>query len=483
MEERIDDDMKYFDFKQVLLIASFFCFSFFLGINLNLPSLDMGWMDGDHDKPNVIIVDIDRMTESHMSCYGYHRNTTPNMCRFGEENIMVENAISHSGWTGSSLASLFSGQYVGTHDVKAFNDTLENESRTMAEVFSENGYSTVAYPSIPTKDKKFMNREYNFQQGFDSYGYGHYNLKDHEEEIDSYIRSNDDRPFFMFVQSYKPHRYLHFNATYRDYNFQNESYSGVLHDMPPRAEGQVATDIVRNNGQYQVLVSDGENVNITERDIEHVKATYDDLLYDTDQSFGDLIRLLKDRGVYSESIIILTANHGEVIDTMSFSGNERFGHGVVYEDQINVPFMMHVPEREKPLDIDRQIEFVDVFPTLLELTDTEFGDERELMLQGESFGHLIEGDSDFPLKEDGVENPQENLTMISDYGYKIHALRNNSWKYVRFNPDQKMLFNLEKDPKEHNNVAEEYPKLTDKLSQELDQKQQRNQILHSRIYG
>lgn len=473
--------MKLINPKEAAILASLFILGIFLGLNFSLPDLP----SGGHEKPNIIIIDIDRMAESHMSCYGYRRNTTPNMCRFGEENIMVENAISHSGWTGSSLASLFTGQYVGTHDVEVFNDTLGNESRTMAEVFKDNGYNTIAFPSIPVPHQKFMIREYNLDQGFERYIIGNYALPDHRIGVENYIDTNNDEPFFLFIQSYRPHDYLPFNKTFRDTRFQKENYSGVLNDVPPRAKRQMATDIILRDGQYQIMVPRGKNVNLTERDIEHLNATYDDLLYDTDQAFGYLLQSLKEKEVYSESIIILTANHGEVMDTMSFSGNERFGHGVVYEDQVNVPFMMHVPEQERSLRIERQVEFVDIFPTLLELTDTEFGDGRELMLQGESFAHLIRNDSGFL----GLEGESENrirkgeMTVISDYGYKIHALRNNTWKYIRLNPGHEQLFNLKKDPKEHHNVADEYPEFVDNLSRKLDQKQQRNQLLHSKIYG
>lgn len=463
------------DSRKTLGLISVFLLSLSFGMVLNSVQVEnLIPEETGQEKPNIIIIDIDRFTESHMSCQGYPQNTTPNICAFGEKNVEAENAISQSGWTGSSLASLFTGQYMGTHGLHAFNESLPNDSVTMAEILKENGYSTAAFPSIRTNHQKFMVPRYNLNQGFERYGSGDYSLNDHNPEIARYVEKQDKKPFFLFVQSYLPHEYLQFNQSLRNLEFQS-NYSGRLNDIPPRAEGQVATDIIRRNGQYQIMVPEGKNVNLTRKDIDYLKTTYDSLIHQTDDSFANLIRLLKESDEYSNSIIIFTANHGEVMDTMSFSGSERFGHGLVYEDMVNVPLMMHIPGRENSMDIERQLEFVDILPTIMDLTGSEYSGEN-LHIQGESFAPLITESTE------EKSNIGEGLALISDYGYKIHAVRNNTWKYIKFGPRQEKLFNLKKDPEEHNNVIRKHPKLANHMEARLEEKQEKNRLLNARLY-
>jgi len=58
---------------------------------------------------NVILISLDTLSANHLPCYGYERNTAPNLCKFGRENIMFKNAFSNAPWTLPSNVSIFTG--------------------------------------------------------------------------------------------------------------------------------------------------------------------------------------------------------------------------------------------------------------------------------------------------------------------------------------------------------------------------------------
>lgn len=420
--------------------------------------------------PNVIIIDLDRLSKNRMECYGYDQSTSPNMCDFGKKNLIFENAISQSGWTGSSVSSLFTSQYVGAHGVYKFNDNLSNESLTMAEILRANGYTTVAYPSIPNRHPKFLIPRYNVDQGFETYVQGHSGIQDHMIKSGKFLTDEENEPFFMYIQSYEPHRYLDWLKINRRIG---NDHNGSLGDLPKEVRKEYTpTDIVLKDGQYQLKLDNRTNINLTKEDIRKINSTYDEAVRRTDKTVGWFLDSLKKHEVYSESIIIITANHGELLDTQSYNKYQRFGHGDVYDEMVNVPFIMHLPdenrgERKVNRRIQDQIEFVDVLPTIIDLTDSSYKDADKSVIQGESFTPLIRG-----------EGYEEGHAFITSYGGESHAVRNNSWKYVKL-PEGEQLFNLNKDPYERDNIINENPRIADNMRQQLEKNRMMNDVITS----
>lgn len=417
-------------------------------------------------KPNVIIIDLDRLSKDRMECYGYEKNTSPNMCEFGKNNLVFENAVSQSGWTGSSVSSLFTSQYVGAHGVSEFNDTLSNKSITMAEILRENGYSTVAYPAMPDRHAKFLIPQYNVDQGFQTYVQGHRGIQDHMIKSSTFVSNQENQPFFMYIQSYEPHKYLDWKKINKNVG---ENHNGSLGELPQEVkEDYNPTDIVIKNGQRQLKLENQTNINLTKEDISKINSTYDETVRRTDKVVGWFLDSLKKQGVYSDSIIIITANHGEVLDTKSYTKyDERFGHGHVYDDMVNVPFLIHLPDRSGSR-IQDQIELIDVLPTIINLTGSSYGDADTSKIQGESFTPLIRGKS-----------YEEGYAFIRSYGGTAYAVRNNSWKYVKLSEDEE-LFNLKQDPDENNNVLDENPEVAENMRQELERNRWMNNIIASK---
>jgi len=93
-------------------------------------------------KPNVILVSIDTLRADHLGCYGYQKNTSPNLDIFAQQNILFENFHVNASWTLPSHMSMLTALYPVTHGIFRFN-RMRPEISTLAEYLKNDGYTTV----------------------------------------------------------------------------------------------------------------------------------------------------------------------------------------------------------------------------------------------------------------------------------------------------------------------------------------------------
>ena len=106
---------------------------------------------------NIVWISLDTLSAKHLPCYGYPRNTAPNLCKFAQENIRFANAYSNSFWTLPSSVSEFTGLYPETHKVITYNDVLNGNTPFLPQILQKNGYTTLfgvplENPAIPVKN-------------------------------------------------------------------------------------------------------------------------------------------------------------------------------------------------------------------------------------------------------------------------------------------------------------------------------------------
>jgi arylsulfatase A-like enzyme len=139
----------------------------------------------------------------------------------------------------------------------------------------------------------------------------------------------------------------------------------------------------------------------------------------------------------SENIIIaVTADHGE-----AFGEHDRFGHHIYpYDELVRVPLIISGKNVNNRV-IDSQMQLLDLAPTLLDLVGADIPEAME----GQSVASHL--GSDCQIEQ------QEPAMFISESG-KTLALRTSKWKYIlRSTTDNELLFDLESDSKEQNNVV------------------------------
>jgi arylsulfatase A-like enzyme/tetratricopeptide (TPR) repeat protein len=357
------------------------------------------------DRPlNVILISLDTVRPDHLGCYGYDRISTPNIDSLAEESIVFDSAITSVPLTLPSHASLLTGLYPISHGTR-INGTfvLADEFTTLAEVLSEQGYSTGAFVGSFVLDSRF-----GISQGFDTYddemsampeALSHYKPERTAEAVTKaaadWVKQVEE-PFFAFVHYYDPH------TPY----------------LPPVAYGM----------KYPERLYDGE-------------------IAFTDAEFGKLMNAVRGMGVLERTLIVLVSDHGEGLG----DHGEREHGLLIYDSTMEVAFMIRVPAGHElaeasgmPGRVGQVVELIDVFPTVLDMLGIDVSAE----IDGRSVVPLLEGAS-LPPKLCYLE------TLYPNLAYKwspLRGVRFGEWKYI-LAPEEE-LYNLTEDSGECRNLRQ-----------------------------
>ena len=410
---------------------------------------------------NVILISLDTLRADHMGSYGYFRDTSPNIDSFARQSILFKNAFSHSSWTAPSHASLFTSFYPSDLNIifHPAPNRLPESARTIAELFSENGYATAGFTG-----GGYVSTDYGFSQGFDLYTSNGLRQENNQESIYDWLEKHRQKKFFLFIHNYNVHRPYTPPEPYKKY-YTNDTYTGSIEDLMDsiRVDYEQDGSISKRKQEYDYIVSQ-----------------YDAEINYVDELIGDLLEKLSQEGFMDNTIIVLTSDHGE-----EFLEHGSFGHmRTLYDEVLSVPLILYAPDLPQGIVVERQVGLVDVFPTLLDLV----GFERQESIRGESLVSPIYRDrgGKVILSETGTM-----ATMHLPKGVNVRYLKSARTRDYKVIYDQKMmypqretnedktsldavlsyhLFDLSSDPRETRDVSSEEKLTTFRLRQYLIQK-------------
>lgn len=389
----------------------------------------------EKDGPNVLLISIDTLRADHLSCYGYIRNTSPNIEKIARQGTLFTQAISPASWTTPAHMSIFTSLYPIRHNVLNTKTKLDDDIITLAQVLQKNGYATYACVSAPS----MLPADLGFSRGFDVYDdytvgfdldvnlfklndlYGGQN--DHpicpltHTMATTFLKKNLDSKFFLFV---------HYWDVHGDYDAP-EPYKKMF-DKDYEGDFDGSQKCIKK-------IKPG----ITKRDLEHMVARYDGEIRYVDDYIGKLMDKLKELGLLDNTLIVLTADHGE--EFLEHGGN---WHGkTLYEEVIHVPLIMRYPSSiPQNKIITTPVSTVSIMPTILDILNIPL----RYQVQGESLLALIRGKTKGPIKPIYSEVTLNGLRAIRIDDFKlIYDFQNGS----------KQLFNLKMDKEERENLIEE----------------------------
>ncbi len=372
----------------------------------------------DEAGPNVILLSLDTLRADHLSGYGYQRPTSPHLDALARRGYRFETAISQAPWTRPSHRSMLTGLYPSSHG--------DLRSPRLAELFRRRGFRTFAVTGGGQLDPKF-----GFAEGFEAY-----QGQEWLREPDQLFRRIDARPesrFFLFLHSWEPH------DPYEDLRF---------------AEGLPAGRI---RGRFDHALWLKWKQQLSEEEKVYAEAMYDGDIARTDEGIRDLLEGLERRGLLDRTIFAITSDHGE-----AFWEHGTWRHGMhLYDHQVHVPLILWIPPTVRATlglpdpagkggaVIANQVGLIDLYPTLAELA----GVPVEQQIQGRSLVPLLRGE-EMPPREVLSENV--NVSRV-----ERKALRTDRVKLIQtiardemrdFGPEL-LLFDLRRDPGEHENLA------------------------------
>ncbi len=295
-------------------------------------------------RANVILISMDTLRPDHLGCYGYAKDTSPALDALCEDAVVFEETIAQAPSTLHSHASMFTSLLPHHHLATWSGKTrLPGEAITLAEVLQAAGYRTAAFSGGGQMDRVF-----GLDQGFDLYE------QPSSEHFAGTVRAGltwledgDGRPFFLFLHSYEVH---HPYTPRQDYlELFDEGYAGPL-------PSEISIELLRQINRDEIEFD-------ADRDLRHVVSAYDAEVRSADDGLAILTQHLKDKGLYDNTLIIFTSDHGE-----------EFGeHGIVgwhshtlFDELLRVPLVVKFPDSNHAGQrVAAQARSIDIPPTVV----------------------------------------------------------------------------------------------------------------------
>lgn len=385
-------------------------------------------------KPNIILIVLDSARKDFFGSYGFPYPITPNMDQLAKESVVFENPFSNGNWTKPSMMSFFHSEYSSNLGLGNSWFTTKPYQRkvyygkkrdNLVSVLREKGYYTKSimnnvffldYTTVGI-DLGFHN---SFQVGMD--------ILDTEaltKHALDFVEEKKDMPFFL---------HFNLNTPHASYSPPPEDMSYVKKVIPPEAFYKFESPVQRYIGE---------------------------MVY-TDREIGKLIERLKTLGLYDNSMIIITGDHGELFSphhdySYHFIMKTRFGHGEThYDEEINVPYFIKLPSTLKAVrnKIEGQSSLLSILPTVLGLLGIE---PKAFAFKGVDYSACILSSDPCPKEE-----------KIYTEGRMSESVRTEAYKYIRRYPGfttvrrtfdgephqmQEELYDLKKDPEEKENLS------------------------------
>ncbi len=383
-------------------------------------------------RPNVIFIIVDTLRADHVGCYGYSRTTTPNIDMLAEDSIVFKNAIATAPWTSASICSLITAQYPAKLRMADWAATIDDQSLLLSEILREHNYRTHGIIS-----HIFIAGRFGFGQGFDGYdeanaqGEGHVSSPSVTRKATDYVRKNKDRPFFLFLHYFDPH-----------YSYvQHEKYN-----YSPTYKGPQYSGMDWNNLMFRAPYMSGA-------DVEYIKSLYDSEIAFTDEHIGRLIEELKALGLYEDALIVVTGDHGEEFVER---GDHYIGHmRKVFQEMIHVPLVVKLPGKTQRRTVGSFVSLIDLMPSMLNALDLK------IPAQYDHAGSIIDFD-------DPDSGPDRIIFSETRWELNFQAVIHQGWKLIQY-PEMgiRMLFNLNEDPGEKQNLIDIHKERVRALEQAL----------------
>ena len=388
---------------------------------------------------NVVLCIIDAARADHVGCYGYPRETTPNIDRLASQGFAFDSYFVQFVETKPSTASLFTSQYPDTH--LAYGPrTLAESTFTLAQGFREAGFHTVL----------FSQNEY----ASPLWGLGlHFHEAFHEphliaagrerpyiwqaeavlEQIEPWLEKKPSTPFFMYVHFIPPHDpYLTPLDMYYKF-YEKEPPNAWRSDYPFE---EVEQELRRRERPWSQKLFINR---------------YDSHLLYADWAIGEVERMLREAGLFEDTLFIATADHGE-----AFGEHGYKGHTIsAYDESTRVPLVMRFPGQEGPTGRVRGLtQSIDLLPTIFDLLEIPYPSRG------------VQGRSVLPLMAGETEEVNDYIFARTAGHPPSYAVRDHRSLLLLYQGGKlRALYDLEKDPRALDNVIAEEVERAAELSQ------------------
>lgn len=371
---------------------------------------------------SVLLITIDALRPDHLGCYGYKRNTSPNIDRVAKEGALFTQAISTVAQTIPSLTSIATSTYLSTNGIFSNDMALDEPVFSLPNILRNNGYYT-GFISGRGFLGNFLKGAFNASENYDI------PANQITAKAIEWISENNGQPFFLWLHYRDPH------APYRPPEPYKSKY---LNDNIYRQNKQVPIALSQTYFPFCKNTIPAHAAQAAIKDIDYYISQYDGAISFTDEQIGILLRKLDGLGLAKRTLIVITADHGEYLGEHNF----YFAHGGLYDAVLKVPLIFKCPGRiPEGRIIQQQVSSVDITPTILKLLKIRSN-------------RKMEGENLFL----GFDKWRNRRFAFSEFmhirGISMKSIRTDQWKliYDLINSEYR-LYDLKRDPEESVDLA------------------------------
>lgn len=414
----------------------------------------------------ILFVDIDTLRPDHMGCYGYSRNTTPNMDAVCAEGVRFDNYYCSDAPCLPSRAALVSGMFgirngaVG-HGGRAADRSFTGPMRDFTDFVDENcfhnvfrraGMHTASVSTFPERHSSWW-----FNAGFNEcYNVGGRGGESGEKvlpvALDWLERNGEKDNWFLHVHFWDPHTPYRAPAEFGNPFADEPMDSWITPEVFAEHRKAVGPHGINELGMYSSDTNPATPRMLgkaeTMEELKQVMDGYDCGIRYADGLVGQLFQWLRDHGVYEDTAIIITADHGENMGELAIYAE----HATADQPTCRIPFIIKWPGGRKGA-VDTGFHYnLDAVPTMADLLHVEKKDNWD----GESYADSVLTDAD---------TGRDSLVLSQMAHVCQRSARFGDWLYIRTIHDgfhlfdDEMLFNVKDDPHEQHDVKAEHPEL------------------------
>lgn len=304
--------------------------------------------------PHVVLISVDTLRWDYLGAYGYEEpNVSPTINWLAQNGTVFEQAVAPAGTTVPSHGTMLTGLYPRHHGGRSNHHGLYPEIDTIAGAFGDANYRTGAFVSA-----KFMGAVGELTRGFQSDNMAVLRAKEESvvqtgdktiAQVSEWLDSlNSEQPVFLFLHLWEVHIPFEPSEWSR---LRNADYDGFL------SEGMVVNDLHQRS----------DDIRNSPEHLSALRALYAGEVNRVDAILGRFFEDWRARGLLDNTVVLFTADHGELLGEAG-----RFGHGATHHELvIRVPLIISDFRDPEHRRIQTRVGTIDIAPTLADLGGLE----------------------------------------------------------------------------------------------------------------
>ena len=422
-------------------------------------------------QPNILLIMADQLAVPTLPFHGHPLVKTPHLSQLAENGVVFDSAYCNFPICAPSRFSMLSGRL--PHAIAAYDNASEFPAAmpTMAHYLRHAGYRTILcgkmhfigpdqlhgyderlttdiYPAdfawTPDwlKGPAYRPTGVSMRPVLEAGPCVRSMQIDYDDEVEykgaqclyDLARSPQEKPFFLTVSYTHPHPPFVAPQKYWDL-YRREDIDAPR--VPP-----IPFEELDEHSQWLYVAHAQDIYSVSDEQVLNARHAYYGMVSYVDEKIGKILEVLKETGLDDNTVVVFCGDHGEMLGERGMWFKQSF-----YESSVRVPMIVSMPKRFAPARVSAHVSLVDLLPTFMDLAYNNQAPEPVGPLHGKSLVPLLNG-----------ENAGHDRCVISEFSSEgvsaaSRMLRDGPWKYIFTYGLAPMLFNLETDPEELQNLA------------------------------